>query len=182
MLSNDRVELARHEVPNSSAIWSPTSRAESAPKRIENHLIERLPRGDRRRFLAQCVSVDLALSQVLATPEMDAEHVYFPVESFVSLLTVVSGEVGLEVGMVGREGMLGAQLSLGVNATPLHALVQGPGAAWRIDAPEFVVELGRSEPLRREIGLYVYVLMTQLATSAGCADITRSSRGLLVGC
>jgi CRP-like cAMP-binding protein len=113
--------------------------------------------------------VDLVLSQVLATPEEDVSYVYFPIESFVSLLTVVSGEVGLEVGMVGREGMLGAHLSLGVMAAPLHALVQGPGSAWRCEAPAFIDELKRSAPLRREIGLYVYVLMTQLATSAGCA-------------
>ncbi|MEO7057631.1 MAG: Crp/Fnr family transcriptional regulator [Caldimonas sp.] len=109
------------------------------------------------------------LSQVLATPDDPVTHVYFPIESFVSLLTVVSGEVGLEVGMVGREGMLGAQLSLGVTAAPLHALVQGAGSAWRCEAPAFLEELERSAALRREIGLYVYVLMTQLATSAGCA-------------
>ena len=47
------------------------------------------------------------------------------------MLTVVSGEVGLEVGMVGRKGMLGAHLALGVTAAPLHALVQGPASAWR---------------------------------------------------
>ena len=134
-----------------------------------NHLIERLPSEDRARLLAQCVCVDLTLSQVLAKPEEDVEYVYFPVESFVSLLTVVSGEVGLEVGMVGREGMLGSHLALGVQAAPLHALVQGPGSAWRLEAPAFVAELQRSAALRREIGLYVYVLMRQLATSAGCA-------------
>ena len=38
-----------------------------AERNIDNHLIERLPREDRRRLLAQCVSVDLVLSQVLAT-------------------------------------------------------------------------------------------------------------------
>ena len=109
------------------------------------------------------------MSQVLATPDEVVTYVYFPIECFVSLLTVVSGEVGLEVGMVGREGMLGAQLSLGVIAAPLHALVQGPGSAWRCEAPAFIGELKRSAALRKEIGLYVYVLMTQLATSAGCA-------------
>ena len=81
----------------------------------------------------------------------------------------MSGEVGLEVGMVGREGMLGSQLSLGVGAAPLHALVQGPGPAWRLETGAFNAELECSAALRREIGRYVYVLMTQLATSAGCA-------------
>jgi hypothetical protein len=35
--------------------------------------------------------------------------------------------------MVGREGMLGSNLALGVEISPLRALVQGAGAAWRID-------------------------------------------------
>ena len=35
--------------------------------------------------------------------------------------------------------------------------------------PAFVAELQRSAALQKEIGHYVYVLMTQLATSAGCA-------------
>jgi len=133
-----------------------------------NHLIARLPGHDRRLFLAQCVRVDLALSQVLAEPDRNVGHVYFPVDSFISLLTVVSGSVGLEVGMVGREGMLGAHLLLGVEAAPLHAMVQGPGTAWRMDAATFAAELERSAPLRREIGLYVHILMRQMATSAGC--------------
>lgn len=81
------------------------------PNPIDNQLIERVPREDRRRLLAQCVSVDLVLSQVLTIPDEDVSYVYSPIESFVSLLTVVSGEIGLEGEMVGREGMLGAHLS-----------------------------------------------------------------------
>ncbi len=47
------------------------------------------------------------------------------------------GHAGLEVGMVGREGMLGAQLALGVATVPLRALVQGAGQAWRIGSGAF---------------------------------------------
>lgn len=133
-----------------------------------NHLIARLPGDERRRLLAQCVRVELVLSQVLAKPDEDIGHVYFPVDSFVSLLTAVSGEVALEVGMIGREGMLGAHLLLGVESAPLHAMVQGPGSAWRMEAASFVAALAQSASLRRQIGLYIYVLMDQLATAAGC--------------
>jgi CRP-like cAMP-binding protein len=70
--------------------------------------------------------------------------------------------------MVGREGLLGAHLALGVSVTPLHALVQGPGKAWRIESASLVAELARCPRLRSEILLYLSVLMAQLATSAGC--------------
>ena len=52
----------------------------------------------------------------------------FPTRGFISLVALVDGSPGVEVGMVGREGMLGAQLALGVVTAPLHALVQGAGS------------------------------------------------------
>ncbi len=70
--------------------------------------------------------------------------------------------------MIGYEGMLGAHFALGVSLSPLHALVQGPGLAWRLNADAFQRELRSSAALRHELGRYVYVLMRQLAHSAAC--------------
>jgi len=134
----------------------------------ENHLIELLPRADRARLLAVCEPIQLALSEILCEAGKPTRHVYFPTEGFISLVTLVPGHPGLEVGMVGREGMVGAQLALGVSATPLRALVQGSGAAWRIGTKAFRQEVGRSTSLQRNLNRYVFVLMAQLATSAAC--------------
>jgi CRP-like cAMP-binding protein len=60
------------------------------------------------------------------------------------------------------------QLALGVPTTPLHALVQGSGAAWRVGAKAFRQQLAHSPALQRGIHRYLYVLMSQLATSAAC--------------
>jgi CRP-like cAMP-binding protein len=134
----------------------------------ENHLIELLPRGDRARLLAICRPADLKLSEVLCEPGKPTRQVYFPIDGFISLVTMVDGHFGLEVGMVGREGMVGAQLALGVVESPLHALVQGEGSAWRIGAAAFRAEFERSTALQRNMNRYLYVQMTQLATSAAC--------------
>lgn len=135
---------------------------------IENHLIELLPRRERQRLLAQCESVRLVLSDVLYEPGKPTRYVYFPTDGFISLVAEADGKHGVEVGMVGREGMLGVQLALGVNAAPLHALVQGPGSAWRISASAFRTELAQSLPLQRCLGRYAYVLMDQLAKASAC--------------
>ena len=135
---------------------------------VENHLIERLPRQERKRLLALCEPVQLGLAEVLCEPEKPTRHVYFPIEGFISLVAQADGQPALEVGMVGREGMLGAHLALGVVKAPLHALVQGAGAAWRIGTPAFRAELARSAPLQRGLNRYLYVLMEQLAASAAC--------------
>jgi CRP-like cAMP-binding protein len=135
---------------------------------IENRLIEMLPRRDRARLLAVCEPVELVLADVLCEPGSATRHVYFPIDGFVSLVALIEDSPALEVGMVGREGMLGAQLALGVATTPLRALVQGPGLARRIGAKAFRGELDRSPALQRILGRYLYVLMGQLAGSAAC--------------
>ena len=135
---------------------------------IQNHLIERLPRKDRARLLALCEPVQLVLAEVLCEPGTPARYVYFPTEGFISLVAMIEGTPGVEVGMVGREGMLGAELALGVPTAPLHALVQGAGASWRIEATAFQRELSDSPGLQRSLHRYLYVLMAQLATSAAC--------------
>jgi len=134
----------------------------------ENHLIELLPRKDRLRLRALCKPVELVLTDVLCEPGGPTSHVYFPTESFISLVTVVDGGPGLEVGMVGSEGLLGVHLALGVASAPLRAVVQGAGAAWRIDVRAFRSELACSVALQRTLNRYVVVLMAQLAASVTC--------------
>ncbi len=140
---------------------------------MENHLINMLPRQDRLRLLALCEPIQLIMAEVLCQPGQAIRHVYFPTDGFISLLTLVDGKPSLEVGMVGHEGMLGAQLAQGVPTAPLHALVQGPGHAWRVAAVPFRKELARSTALQRVLHRYLYVLMGQLTSSAACLRFHR---------
>jgi hypothetical protein len=120
------------------------------------------------RLLAICEPVELVMSEVLSDVGIPTRYVYFPTKSFISLVTPIMGKPILEVGMIGREGMLGTHLALGVKDAPLHALVQGPGAAWRIGAVAFRKELARSSALQQSVNRYIYVMMMQLASAASC--------------
>jgi len=133
-----------------------------------NYLIESLPSKSRSRLLAISESVEFETGDILSDVGMPTRYVYFPTNGFISLVTTLSGRPILEVGMVGREGMLGAELVLGVQTSPLHAVVQGSGAAWRIGELEFSSELARSSALQRGLNRYVYVTMIQLASAASC--------------
>ena len=134
----------------------------------ENLLLAALPRTDRARLLSLCKPVQLTLAQVLCEPGQATRQVYFPVNSFISLIAQLDMQHGLEVGMVGSEGMVGVHLALSVAREPLKVLVQGPGAAWRIAAAAFCAEIKRSAALSKRVQRYLYVLMAQRAASAAC--------------
>lgn len=126
----------------------------------QNHLLELLPDEERQRILARCESVHLALGHVLCEADAPLLHAYFPVDGFISLLTRIEDHPSLEVGMVGREGMFGAALALGLPETPLQA--------WRIPAAGLQREMARSAALRQTMHRYLYVVMAQMASSAAC--------------
>ena len=134
----------------------------------DNQLIDALPGADRKRLLAKCEPAQLALAEVLGEPGQPLRHAYFPTRGFISLWAAMDDRHGLEVAMVGDEGMLGAHLALGVEESPLRALVQGAGGAWRIDTATLRAELARSAALQRVLSRYLYVQMVQLSSSAAC--------------
>ena len=133
-----------------------------------NRLLADLPRKDREQLLANCEKIELVFAEVLYRAGELITHVYFPIESFISLMTPINGGAGLEVRLIGNEGMLGIALMLGVDVAPFHALVQGAGSALRITAPSFLRELEHSPALQQELKRYRYVSMSQLAQTAAC--------------
>jgi CRP-like cAMP-binding protein len=133
-----------------------------------NQLLAGLPQPLRKRLLGRFEPVELRLAEVLCTSGERMPYVYFPIHSFISLIAPLEGHVGLEVGLVGDEGMVGSSLLLGIEAAPMHAMVQGAGTAWRMETAALVKELGRSPPLRQLLNRYLYVTVVQLAQGAAC--------------
>lgn len=133
-----------------------------------NLLLNGLPLALRERFIASCEPVDLDMSQVLSEAGVRVKHVYFPLDSFISLITALNEEEKLEVGIVGDEGMLGTSLILGVATASQHALVQGAGKALRMPAATFNRYYRQNAVLRSAMGRYLHVVMSQLAQTAAC--------------
>jgi CRP-like cAMP-binding protein len=134
-----------------------------------NLLFARLPRVEIARMQSVGESVELHFGEVLCEPGLAARHVYFPTRAFVSLVNPVDGRSGLDVGIAGREGMVGVQLLINLKISPFRARVQGAGSAWRIPAAAFLQEFSRCPVMQQRITRYLYVLMVQAACMAACS-------------
>lgn len=133
-----------------------------------NHLLAALPVKEYERLLDGLEPVRLTYGQVLDEPGEPMRYAYFPCDCLVSLLTVVEGRRALEVGLVGREGMVGSRLALGFTTSSVRALVQGTGTALRIDTAQFLRKFERSPGLRRALLRFTDALMLQVTQNAAC--------------
>jgi CRP-like cAMP-binding protein/PAS domain-containing protein len=133
-----------------------------------NRLLAALPAKEYKRLLAGLEPVKLTYGEVLYEPGEQMRHVYFPNDCLVSLLTVVEGHRALEVGLVGREGMVGYRLALGITTASVRSLVQATGTAMRIKSDRFLRECRRSPALQRVLLHFVNALMIQISQTAAC--------------
>jgi CRP-like cAMP-binding protein len=134
-----------------------------------NSLLAGLPRiaGTSPRFPG-LERVELLLGQVLHDPGKRIGHVYFPIDSLVSLMSHAKGQIPVELAVVGRDGMVGVALALGDEVSASRALVQGAGGAMRATSADFMRQFGRKKDLRREIRRYSNDLANQFMQTASC--------------
>lgn len=133
-----------------------------------NHLIDSLPLKERRPILSSCEEFDLVNGTVLSEAEEPFRHIYFPLNSLISLVTTTDGHEPLGLAMIGNEGALGSTVALGVNTTWLRAVVQASGTCLRMTSAQLKRALRDSPGLVRALKRYSYVLMGQLLKTAAC--------------
>jgi len=157
-----------HEVAHANAAIPMAAMHVADKTPADNFLLAALPRKDYRHLIDDLEQVTLTYGEVLYEPGEQIKHVYFPNDSVVSLLTLVDQHRALEVGLVGREGIVGIPLALGISISPVRALVQGTGTAMRMNAASFIKELRQSHALQRALHRYTYSLMAQITQTAAC--------------
>ncbi|WP_299696314.1 Crp/Fnr family transcriptional regulator [Hydrocarboniphaga sp.] len=112
--------------------------------------------------------VELSFGDVLCEVGAPIRDVYFPTQSFISLMATGGGDARLEVALIGNEGMLGVPLVLGLDRSPIRALVHGAGGAWRMQAARFRKTVASVPLLKLELDRYVYTRLNQVVQTAVC--------------
>jgi CRP-like cAMP-binding protein len=139
-----------------------------APDAKQNNLLATLPAAEFDRVLGDLELVDLPLGHVLYESGERLQHVYFPINSIVSLIYVMEDGSSAEIAVVGNEGILGVSLFMGGETTPSRAIVQSAGVAYRLPSHLLQREFDRAGPLMRLLLRYTQALITQMAQTAVC--------------
>ena len=134
----------------------------------QNHLLAALPAEVQRRLFPNLELIDMPYGKVLYESGDTMQHVYFPIDSIVSLLYVMENGASAEVSVVGNEGFIGVALLMGGDSTPSQAMVQSAGHAYRLPAQEFKDAFHRHAEMQVLLLRYTQALITQMTQTAVC--------------
>ena len=135
---------------------------------LKNHLLAALPSDVQARLTPTLELASMPLGKVLYESGDIPGHVYFPVDSIVSLLYVMESGASAEISVVGNEGLVGISLFMGGESTPSRAIVQSAGSAYRMPGQKFKDEFNRHGDLLQLMLRYTQALITQMAQTAVC--------------
>ncbi len=133
-----------------------------------NHIIAALPQKEYQRFRDCLEPVQLSLNEILIAANQKSEYLYFPTEGVVSLMSVMGDGSTTEIGLIGKEGMVGMLPFLGKGVSNSQSIVQGKGTAMRIELQALQAEWDRGQMLQKLLLRYTLKLFNQVSQCAAC--------------
>jgi len=133
-----------------------------------NHLLAALPSQAYDRLSPHLEKITFGLGEVVYESGAHMQYVYFPTTSHISLLyTMIDGSTA-EMGLVGKEGVVGIALFMGGETAPNRAMVQGGGVAFRMKSKAMLDEFKRGGEFQQLLLRYTQALITQISQTAVC--------------
>ena len=149
-----------------------------------NRLLAALPPDDLAQLWPRLHRVELPFDHTVFPADGEVEAVLFPESGMLSLLATLEGGEQVEVGIAGREGLVGLPLVFGDDRSLVEARVQLQGTALRLGAAAFREEMDRSPALRTLLLRYAQAFHAQVTLTAACnarhAIEQRLARWLLI--
>jgi CRP-like cAMP-binding protein len=134
--------------------------------RLKNRILSRLSRTDLALLRPHLVPVGLPVLTRLETANARIDAVYFMDSGFASVVANGSGKRGIEVGIIGREGMTGLAVVMGNDRSPHDTYIQAAGSGQRIRAAKLRGAIAQSAPLHRSLLRYAHAFLIQTTQTA----------------
>jgi CRP-like cAMP-binding protein len=160
------------------------ARSDASGKAVGNVILLSLPDEEYVLLRPYLEAVALPQYEIMHEPGQKIEFAYFLNQGMTSLVALSQNGKSVEVGIVGKEGMVGMSLIMGLQRGIFRAIMQMAGAGVRIRAEIFQDVLLRAPILRSELSRFAMMHGMQVAQLAACNRLheldQRLSRWLLM--
>ncbi len=133
-----------------------------------NRLLSRLPDDALQRLLPRLEPVLLPFKMVLYEARAPIDYVYFPTGGVVSAITLMRDGRAIEMATIGKEGVAGLGVCLGVDTSPSRMIIQVAGDGLRIEADALREETEHDGPIRRLLLRYFMGFVAQVSQAVAC--------------
>ncbi|MUL36806.1 Crp/Fnr family transcriptional regulator [Gloeocapsopsis dulcis] len=148
-----------------------------------NRLLAALPAEDYQRLAPHLENVSLPFQRVLHNAGEVIFDVYFPTTAMISAISIMQDGSTIEIGIIGKEGIVGMPVCWGDDTAVHQTVVQIPGNVLKMKAEVLKEEFYRGGALQKLMLRYTQALYTQVGQSAACNRLhtleERLSRWLL---
>jgi CRP-like cAMP-binding protein len=138
------------------------------PGDIHNRLLRAMKPQTLERVVDLLTPVVLPTGQVIDRVDGPIKHLLFVDRGVVSMVKTMRDGRSVEVGGLGLEGVTSPHSLLGIDTGVVDAIVQVPGAGFRVRREALRKEVERDPDLRRLIEQYAHFVMGQLVQTAAC--------------
>ena len=134
----------------------------------QNQLLAALPESEYNHIRPTLEHVTLAAGEVLWEAEEQNQYIYFPTTAMICLLyETVTGQ-SIEVGVIGRSGLVGIATFMGEANLSNRVVVQRGGGAYRMRGADVMSEFSESGDFQDILMCYTQSLITQISQTAIC--------------
>src|ERR1700693_1520903 len=153
-------------------------------KPVQNKVLLAMPDDEYKLMRPDLTYVDLPHHLSLHEPTQNIEFVYFPNRGMVSQVVVTKDGRTVEIGVVGREGYVGAGLAAGLSRSSVREIIQIAGDGFRIMGNALGRVLRSAPQLQVMLNRHAGLQGMQVAQTAACNRLhdiqQRLSRWLLM--
>jgi CRP-like cAMP-binding protein len=135
---------------------------------VKNRLLAALSQEEYERLRPSLEHVSFELGDVIYESGERLDYVYFPTTAIISLLYLMEDGSSAEMGLAGKEGIVGIALFMGGGTMPNRAVVQSAGEALRMKAKALQAEFALGSKFQQLLLRYTQALITQISQTAVC--------------
>jgi CRP-like cAMP-binding protein len=138
-----------------------------------NRLLSALKPSDFSQVARNLTRVKLRQKQVVYKPNAQLDYIYFPEDTVLCLLTLMSNGDSIEAATVGREGASWISASVGARSMPCETIAVHEGTALKLAVEDLDRELKENAPFRDVLTEYSHALLVASMRTAACNGLHR---------